>query len=73
VPVGHGGADLLGDGGGFGECATLVAGGAEAALFTKEGEEEVVAAGGAVQAGKAGVQVAATRAIKRGRGGMALS
>ena len=50
MPVGHGGADLLGDGGGFGECATLVAGGAEAALFTEEGEEEVVAAGGAVQA-----------------------
>ncbi len=59
--MGHGGADLLGDGGGFGERAALVAGGAEAALFTGEREKEVVAAGGAVQAGKAGVQVAATQ------------
>ena len=59
-------ANLGGDGGGFGEGAALVAGSAEAALFTSEGEQVVVAAVGAVEAGEAGMEVAA--ALKAGQG-----
>jgi len=59
VPVGHRGADLVGDEGALDEGAALVARGAEPALLAGEGEEEFVAAVGAVQAGEAGVEVAA--------------
>ena len=53
VPVGHRGADLVGDDGAFDERAALVAGGTEAALFAGEGEEKLMAAVRAVQAGEA--------------------
>ncbi len=59
VVVGAGLADVVGDGGGFGEGAALVTGGAEVALFAGEGEQVVVAAVGAVEAGEAGVEIAA--------------
>jgi hypothetical protein len=59
VPVGHRGADRVGDEGALDKRAALVAGGAEAALLAREGEEEFVAAIGAVEAGEAGVEVAA--------------
>jgi hypothetical protein len=47
----------------------LVAGGAEAALFAGEGEEEFVAAIGTVQAREAGVQIAAAQKRRDGGGG----
>ena len=59
VAVGDGGADGVGDEGTLDTGAALVARGAEAALFTGEGEEEFVVAVGAVQAGEAGVEIAA--------------
>ena len=59
VPVGHRGANLIGDEGTFDQRAALVAGGAESALLTGEREEEFMAAVGAKEAGQAGVEVAA--------------
>jgi len=59
VPVGHRGADLVGDEGAPEERAALVAGGAEAALFAGKGEEVFVAAVGAMKARETGVEVAA--------------
>jgi hypothetical protein len=59
MPVGHRGADLVGDDGALDERAALMAGGAESALLTGEREEELMAAVGAVQAREAGVEVAA--------------
>lgn len=59
VSMGHGRADGVGDEATLDESAPLVAAGAEAALFAGEGEEELVIALGAVQAGETGVQVAA--------------
>ena len=69
MPVGHWGADLVGDEGALNECAALVAGGAEAALLAGEGEEEFVVAVGAVEAGEAGVEVAAAQEGGDGAGG----
>ncbi len=70
VAVGDGLADLVGDGGGFDEGAALVAGGAEAALFAAEREEVVVAAGGTMEPGEAGVEVAAALVARKGAGGL---
>ncbi len=70
VPVGHRGADLIGDQGALDEGAALVAGGAENALLASEGDEEFVAAVGAVQAGEAGVEVAAVEEGGDGGGGL---
>ena len=70
VPVGHRGADCVGDEGALDEGATLVAGGAEAALLAGEGKEEFVAAVGTVQAGEASVKVAAVEEGGDGRGGL---
>ena len=69
VPVGHRGADLVGDEGALDEGAALVAGGAEAALLAGEGEEELVTAVRAVQAREAGVEVAAAEECVDHRGG----
>ena len=69
MPVGHWGADGVGDERTFDERAPLVAGGAEAALLAGESEEEFVVAVGAVEAGEAGVEVAAAQEGGDGAGG----
>lgn len=70
MPVGHWGADGVGDERTFDERAPLVAGGAEAALLAGESEEEFVVAVGAVEAGEAGVEVAAAQEGGDGGGGL---
>ena len=57
--MGHRGADLVGDEGAFDERAALVARGAETALFARKRAEKLMIAVGAVEAGEAGVVVAA--------------
>ncbi len=69
VPVGHRGADRVGDESAFDKGAALVARGAETALLAGEGEEEFMAAVGAVEAGEAGVEVATIEESDDGRGG----
>jgi len=51
MPMGHSRADGVGDERGLGQGAALVATGAQAALLAGEGEEKLVAAVRAVQAG----------------------
>jgi len=63
VPVGHRGTDHVGD-----EGAALMAGGAEAALFAGEGEEECVTTIEAIPSGESGVEVTASEE-GRNRGG----
>ncbi len=70
VPVGHRGADLVGDEGALDEGAALVARSAEAALFVGKQAEEFMAAVGAVQAGEASLKVAAVEEGGDGRGGL---
>ena len=69
VPMGHGGADGVGDEGTFDERAALVARGAETALLAGKCEEEFVIAVGAAEAGEAGVEVAAVEEGVDGGGG----
>ena len=59
MSMGHGCADSVDDEGTFDERAALVARGAEAALLAGKCEEEFVVAVGAIEAGEAGVEVAA--------------
>jgi hypothetical protein len=70
VPVGHRGADLIGDEGAFDLRAALVARGAETALPAGEGKEEFMAAVGAVEAGEAGMEIAASEESRDRRGGL---
>ena len=67
--MGHGCADGVGDEGPFDERAALLARGAEAALFAGEGEEEFVAASGALQARETGVKITAVEERLDGDGG----
>ncbi len=69
VPVGHRSADLVGDEGALDEGAALVARGAEPALLAGKRAEDFMAAVGTVQAGEAGVEVAAVEEGGDGRGG----
>jgi hypothetical protein len=59
VPVGHRGADLVGDEGALDERAALMTGRAEAALLAGKRAKEFMAAVGAVEAGEASVEIAA--------------
>ena len=70
VPVGHRGADLIGDEGALDEGVALVARGAEAALLAGKRAEEFMAAVGAVEASEAGVEVAAVEEGGDGCGGL---
>ncbi len=70
VPVGHRGANLVGDEGALDQGAALVARGAEAALLAGKRAEEFMAAVGAVEAGEAGVEVAAIEEGADGGGGL---
>jgi hypothetical protein len=70
VPVGHRGADLVGDDGAFNEGTALVAGGAETALLAGKRAEEFVTTVGAVETGETGVEVAALEEGVDGAGGV---
>jgi len=70
--VGHGGAQVVGDEGGLGEGATLVAGGAQATLLAGKREEIFVAAVWAMKSREAGVEIATLEELRDGGRGFGM-
>ena len=70
MAMGHRRANGVGDEGGLGQRAALVATRAQAPLLAGKGEEEFVAAIGAVQASETGMEIAAAEKRRDGGGGL---
>lgn len=70
--MGHGGAQVVGDEGGLGEGATLVAGGAQATLLAGKREEIFVAAVWAMKSREAGVEIATLEELRDGGRGFGM-